>query len=113
MRSGGAFFRNVSWFRLSAWIAGLVLAAASLPAGANAWHLAKQPGATSQVQLSQHVPEVRQRCRWVKHCETTYEHEERCQQVQQCQFGHCMPVPHCFDVAVPRQSCYPRQVCRP
>jgi hypothetical protein len=113
MHRGRGSIGNGSRLRLPAWIAGLALAALFLPAGASAWHLAGQPQAASQVQLSQHVPEVRQRCRWIKRCETTFEHQERCQPSQQCQFGHCMPVQHCYDTTVPRQTCYPQRVCRP
>ncbi len=112
MRRRTSFTGNGSRLRLPAWIAGLALAAALLPAGANAWRPVSQPQTASPVQLVQFAPEVRQRCRWVKRCETVYEHEERCQPVQQCQFGHCMPVLHCFNVPVPRKRCYPRRVCR-
>ncbi len=90
-------FSQHGWKHLGlAMIAGISFAALSLPIAASA----------------QRVPEVGERCRWVKDCETYYETEQRCQAVQQCQAGHCYPVEHCFDVKVPHRSCYPRQVCR-
>jgi hypothetical protein len=114
MRRRGGFAQH-GWRSLRpAWIAAVVLAVASLPIGASAGYFAQQAQMCQprEVQLSQYVPEVKQRCRWVKDCQTDFETEQRCQQVQQCQMGHCYPVPHCFDVQVPHRTCYPRQVCR-
>ena len=75
MRRRGGFAHHGWRCPRPAWIAAVVLAVASLPIGASAGYFAQQAQMCQprEVQLSQYVPEVKQRCRWVKDCQTDFE----------------------------------------